>query len=291
MLRLSDERERRFALLHEEPGIGAQRSAKAFRRTFSDRCVVRPHYHETVELNLSDGVAGAAMIEGERYELGRSPLLVIPPRTVHSYDIGPCAGSMLVVHVSCAALAAWLNRAEVEGSFARLPRTDSGWSGSCEEVRRFAEAWARPEHQDDCLVAAQVLALLAALAGSVAGNPVAAARANPRSRRDGEDLDALVALAAGRLSRPPSIEEAARKVSKSRSAFCRWFKERTGMGFGEFVEELRLEEARKRLEEAGSVAAAAETAGYEDASYFVKRFKLRYGVTPGRWTRRERSGD
>lgn len=280
-----------FALLHEEAGIGTQRSAKSFRRTFSDRCVVRPHYHETVELNLSEDVAGTAVVEGDRYDLGRSPLLVIPPRVVHSYDICRCGGSMLVVHVSCAALSAWLNRVEVENAFRRLPRADAGWAGRGADVARFADRCAQAANPDDCLIAAHLLGLLAALAGAVSGEPVAVARADSRGRSDGTNLDRLIALAGNRLSRPPSIEEAAREVSKSRSAFCRWFKELAGMGFGAFVEELRLEEARKRLELNESVAAAAAAAGYEDVSYFIKRFKNRFGVTPGRWSRRDEHGE
>jgi AraC-like DNA-binding protein len=47
-----------------------------------------------------------------------------------------------------------------------------------------------------------------------------------------------------------------------------------------YLERLRMEEARRRLEEGDPVAQAARLAGYDDPLYFSRRFRALHGVAP-----------
>ena len=61
----------------------------------------------------------------------------------------------------------------------------------------------------------------------------------------------------------------------------------SGESFTERVIELHLQEARRRLTRAASrsikVGEIAYTSGFSDLSYFNRRFKARFGMTPGEW--------
>jgi transcriptional regulator GlxA family with amidase domain len=66
----------------------------------------------------------------------------------------------------------------------------------------------------------------------------------------------------------------------------RRFKAATGVTIIDYVQNLRIEEAKRRLESTDEAADEIGFAvGYEDASFFRRLFKRRTGVTPGRYRR------
>ena len=80
---------------------------------------------------------------------------------------------------------------------------------------------------------------------------------------------------------PISMEELADKCDMSYYAFSRFFKQATGKGFSEHLLDTRLSYAQKALlSEGSSVSEIAAICGFEYVSYFIKKFKQKYGVTP-----------
>jgi transcriptional regulator GlxA family with amidase domain len=72
--------------------------------------------------------------------------------------------------------------------------------------------------------------------------------------------------------------------------FKRRFKAATGYAPVEYVQALRIEEAKQWLESSSETTEAiANNVGYEDPAYFRKLFKRRAGVTPARYRRRFQS--
>jgi transcriptional regulator GlxA family with amidase domain len=66
----------------------------------------------------------------------------------------------------------------------------------------------------------------------------------------------------------------------------RRFKAATGVAIIEYVQNLRIEEAKRLLETTEEAAdEIGVTVGYEDASFFRRLFKRRTGITPGRYRR------
>jgi len=84
-----------------------------------------------------------------------------------------------------------------------------------------------------------------------------------------------------------------RMVAHSRLAprtFKRRFKAATGYAPVEYVQALRMEEAKQVLETTDvSVDAIAITVGYDDPTFFRRLFKRRTGVTPSRYRQRFQS--
>jgi transcriptional regulator GlxA family with amidase domain len=61
----------------------------------------------------------------------------------------------------------------------------------------------------------------------------------------------------------------------------RLFRNQVGMSPHAYLIQLRLERARKLIDSGLSIADAALLAGFSDQSHLTRRFKKRYGLTPG----------
>ena len=78
-----------------------------------------------------------------------------------------------------------------------------------------------------------------------------------------------------------SVERVAEQFDITRGHLCRIFKEEAGMTYIEFVTELRIREAKRRLRDGEeSIQSILESVGYHDAASFHRKFKQLTGVTP-----------
>lgn len=84
-----------------------------------------------------------------------------------------------------------------------------------------------------------------------------------------------------------TIEEIAGRCFYSKSYFMRFFKETMGVPFVEYLNNYRLDTAAKRLLSSGeNILNIASECGFENLSYFNRRFKKRFGMTPGEYRRK-----
>lgn len=78
-----------------------------------------------------------------------------------------------------------------------------------------------------------------------------------------------------------SLEDAAGAANVSASYLSRIFKEKTGIGFNEYLTKVRLEESEKLLADSNlSVKEIAAAVGYQDEKYYSKLFKKTIGIKP-----------
>lgn len=84
-----------------------------------------------------------------------------------------------------------------------------------------------------------------------------------------------------------SVQEAAGKIGISKNYFISTYKERTGIGFWEYVIQLRMERAKELLHTTDdTIAEVAEKSGYESEYYFSRKFKEYTGVSPRQYRRK-----
>ncbi|MGQ1909698.1 AraC family transcriptional regulator [Marinifilum sp. RC60d5] len=77
------------------------------------------------------------------------------------------------------------------------------------------------------------------------------------------------------------LDEAAKVANMSKTAFCRFFKSKTQKTFSEFLNEMRINYAKKLLAEGKlSVSQIAYECGFNSPSYFNKQFKASTGKAP-----------
>lgn len=81
-----------------------------------------------------------------------------------------------------------------------------------------------------------------------------------------------------------TLEETAAFVYLSPAYFSRIFKDEMGLNFSTYLNQYRVEAARKRLlNDTASLSEIAVAVGFEGQSYFSKVFKKMTGVTPGKY--------
>jgi AraC-like DNA-binding protein/ligand-binding sensor protein len=142
-----------------------------------------------------------------------------------------------------------------------------------------------------------MLHLLAMVANTIAGLADTRIRQERRVREMQRTIEELsehrhriVEQAIGymrdRLDQPLSLTEVASAVAVSPRHFARLFKQATGQTPVEFLIDLRLERAKELLKVPDNrVTDVCNEVGYSSLSYFVRLFKRRFGVTPGKYAR------
>lgn len=86
------------------------------------------------------------------------------------------------------------------------------------------------------------------------------------------------------LDQKLSILDMAREAGLSRFHFCRTFKKYTGKSPKKFLCMMRLEKAKRLLQDSGkSVSEISVEVGFDDLSNFIRYFKKYTGVTPSRY--------
>lgn len=81
-----------------------------------------------------------------------------------------------------------------------------------------------------------------------------------------------------------SIADIAAQVDFSESHFMRYFKEKMGTSFVDYLRDYRLTmAARLLLSSNATVLSIAEEVGFDNLSYFNRAFKKKYGMTPSQY--------
>ena len=102
--------------------------------------------------------------------------------------------------------------------------------------------------------------------------------------QDTQRLDAIYALVRNEFTRPIALAEVADSVSMTEQAFSRYFKQKTGKTFTQFVNEYRLVHACKLLaEEDISITDTCYASGFNNFSHFNKKFKEFTGKSPSKY--------
>lgn len=85
---------------------------------------------------------------------------------------------------------------------------------------------------------------------------------------------------------PIQISRIASKVNLSDAAFCRYFKKSTKLTYTDFVNQYRINHAKKLLMQNANVTEACYDTGFESLSYFNKIFKKITGENPSTFRKR-----
>lgn len=86
-----------------------------------------------------------------------------------------------------------------------------------------------------------------------------------------------------------SLTEVSRRVSMTPPAFSRFFKKLTDKTFTQFVNEMRVDHARRLLVKNHlTIASVSYESGFNNLSHFNKQFKLIVGVSPSEYRRQQR---
>lgn len=212
---------------------------------------------------------GSVIVDGEKSRLRPGLIAVYHPGMVHRIE-APEAGWRY----------RWwtLDGPDAAAVFATLGlRSGVHPAGVVPEARfrKLETLIAGTTFAEELAASAEAYALLCEAASGLAGTearpslPPQVARAIELCRRYWSDPDCNVAFLAARLG-------------MHRSSLSRAFAEAVGRGPAEFLATMRADNARSLLVETDvSVAEVARRCGFHDTTYFVRRFRLDSGMTPG----------
>jgi len=135
-------------------------------------------------------------------------------------------------------------------------------------------------------VRAALFRLLAALSRTPVADKVARMEATRRGGTDGARLTDVYNYVNHQLGSEIELAEAARRAGMRSESFCRFFKRTTGQTFTRYVNGARLAHAARELV-AGNrpVLELCYESGFQNPSYFHRRFKERFGMTPREYRR------
>ena len=108
------------------------------------------------------------------------------------------------------------------------------------------------------------------------------------TERDGRRMDQVMRFILENSKRQIPLEEVAEQAYMSKEAFCRFFKLRTRRTFTQYVQQLRVTEAKKLLLETElSISQVSFQVGFQTLSHFNKTFKSLTEMTPKDWRKLE----
>lgn len=84
---------------------------------------------------------------------------------------------------------------------------------------------------------------------------------------------------------PIDVNEMAGLSNLTTAAFCRYFKKSTHLTFTDFLNQYRINQAKKLLLQDKNVTEACYNSGFDNLSYFNKTFKKLTGVNPSHFKR------
>ncbi|MBU2527347.1 MAG: AraC family transcriptional regulator [Bacteroidetes bacterium] len=103
---------------------------------------------------------------------------------------------------------------------------------------------------------------------------------NPYRKKDQDRLSKVYAFIENEFHRKIEISEVAALSYFTEASFCRYFKKMTKLTFVAFLNQFRIEKAKKMLMQKKSISETACSCGFESVSYFNRTFKHITGQNP-----------
>ncbi len=252
------------------------------------------HAHDFLVLVYVEQGAGTFTVDGAKRSLRAGDVHAVPPGQVIGVsavaELVRCrAWSVAFTPDAVPALAAVSPLAWAHHPLLALFAPDTGHGRVAEPDRARWSAWltelaeelADPGRLGSSDVVAALLTRLL----------VATARLTPAAQRAPDPLVERVFEQIETTFREPiSATDVARALGYTPGHLTTVIRERTGRPLLEWITERRMTEVRRMLRDTDApLDVIAARAGLRDATYLVRRFRGRYGITPERWRRSQRA--
>lgn len=237
------------------------------------------HIHDCCEIyfNVSGNVSFA--VENKVYPVNAGDIIISKPNEIHyciyhSDQIHICYCFWVEAAPEYSyLLSPFLNRESGEKNRITLSREGK------ERLRTLFDTMLAC--QDKAPMSAENLAAAAAVLDIIEKNRDNTEPSVGLSARLGEILEFIDNSFTGSCS----VNGICKKFYISRSSLYRTFRDELDITPSKYIENRRISNAKKLLEQGESVQAASEKSGFADYSHFISMFKKRFGVTPKKYQR------
>ena len=247
------------------------------------------HYSSnSIELILGHNLTGSILIDHSTFKLQGDQIVVVFPGQVHSINIQPNDGHMLLLRLSKVyfdsfSISSALANDGISINQENLPCviTDAVCIDSIKKCLESMHA-----HDDNLFECSRNLyQLFETLTQYVKDHPSSSINSGLAT----PSIKSLVRWSIQNYSNDITVEMAAKTVGFSKNYFCAWFKALPGQSYMQYINDLRLWKASDLLRHGHPVGEVAASVGIHDLSYFIKQFKNKYGSTPLQYSKRYKS--
>jgi AraC family transcriptional activator of pobA len=238
------------------------------------------HAHDFLVLFYAHRAQVSVTIDGRSWTVSDGDLFVLAPGQVVAFEATPVDGWVVwfPAEVVRSASVSWRSHPLLfpfAGGADRAQRLHVPAGQRDDWLRRFADLDAELSARRDGYPQAALAHLTLLL--------VAAGRLSARSP-DEPLLAAVLDVIDDRFRDALSLADVAAAVALTPGHLTTVIRRRTGRTVQQWITQRRLQEACRLLSESDlPVAVVARRCGYPDVSYFIKRFRAEYGLTPARW--------
>lgn len=246
------------------------------RQSAQTRDCYRPHTHAEYAIGLVDAGQATLLHDDGPHAVRAGSVVLIAPGTVHACNPStaqPWSYRMLFVE------ARWLHSAMAQRWALADPPARLAFAGPA--LRDAALAAALDRLCQPITGAAQAQAWAALLADALAPVARPAAAAGPQ-RRWPDLAPALQAMATQPDARL-TVAALAQDCGMSTGHFIRRFKAALQLTPGQYLQNLRVQGARRLLAQGVALADAAQAMGFADQAHLQRAFKAHHAMTPGRY--------
>lgn len=235
------------------------------------------HYSDTCEILLYENVTGSILIADKIYSITPETIFIIPPQFVHSARMDKNSGLVYIFKFLAPALNKYINLQRIfswkNEVFDGFPHVLHTYDAAVDYVLKMMNP-SNTSVENICYILNFF---------SILNNDV-----KPNTNFDNdiyknEQLKKLIDWTNTNYCNKFTIDEVAATVNFSKSHFCRFFKQRVGITYIEYVNQLRIQHAIHLLNQEVSATECCFSCGFESPSYFTRLFKKVTGSTPKKY--------
>lgn len=249
------------------------------------------HQHAEIELFLVKGGQGGMMIGDHEIPIdGTCQMLILGSNLPHTMSYGNRPNEKdveaVVVHLSPAVFGAFYDLPEMASIRTLFKNAERGLyikGDTLQVMEREMFALVDDEPAQSML---RLLQLLLTVASSQEYDFVASPGYTSTHSRDTDSsrMSKIYTFVLENYHRDISVQEVADIIHFAKGSFCRYFKQRTGKTFMDFLIEVRIGNACKLLmEDEMNINEIAYACGYNNISNFFHQFKALKGCSPSRY--------
>ena len=272
--------------LVEKIHVDALNSFRISERDLGDH-TAHVHSHQNYELNYISSGWGHRFVGDNISDFRKDDLVLIGPNLPHSWRIegtNPASPPQcIVIHVHETFMGShFFQTPELAAVRSLLAHAAEGIHFRGEQVRTVATLLKRMLTQHGLSSLITLLQLFEVLVNSTdycyLSSPLYMGLSQ---RRDFEKINRVYEFVFHHFQEPIKLEQVAQLVNLTPAAFCRYFKQKTRKTFNEYLKQVRIGFACKRLvETSDNISEICYESGYNNLSHFNQQFKQLKGLTP-----------
>lgn len=238
------------------------------------------HRHDYYEIILYTDCAGVCVLNGTEYKLADNQLFFLSPNDFHRIAANNTESSSSIV-ISFSETAADSELIKALGFSARVSFSPS--EETVKNINLLYEYFVTNGEYKEI----KLKHLLNIILCNVLENSTVVKNKNSFCH---PAVGKAMSMILTDVSKSTSLDEIAKKLNLSPSYFSDLFKKETGRSFSKWLREIRIEHAKRLLEENEiSVLDVGFECGYETPSQFIKMFKRETGATPSAYRKEFKS--